>query len=102
MGHGPDEVRGTQTISQRLAEAAGEANSMCFEDTQVFSTKVYPLSPVEQKQLDDFMDENLKSQCVHPSKLLMASLVFFIKKKDGSLCLIQDYQKLNVITVKNS
>jgi len=32
----------------------------------------------------------------------MVSLVFFIKKKDGSLCLIQDYRKLNVMTIKNS
>jgi len=29
-------------------------------DSQAFSTKVYPLSPVEQKQLYDFLDENLK------------------------------------------
>ena len=28
--------------------------------------------------------------------------VFFVKKKEGSLCLVQDYQKLNEITVKNS
>jgi len=27
--------------------------------------------------------------------------VFFIKKKDGSLCLVQDYRALNAITVKN-
>jgi len=32
MGHGLEEVRATQTISQRLTEAAGEACSMCFED----------------------------------------------------------------------
>ena len=32
----------------------------------------------------------------------MASPIFFIKKKDGSLCLVQDYQKLNVMTVKNA
>ena len=31
----------------------------------------------------------------------MASLVFFIKKKDGSLQLVQDYQALNTIMVKN-
>ena len=31
----------------------------------------------------------------------MASPVFFIKKKDGSLQLVQDYQALNAITVKN-
>jgi len=31
----------------------------------------------------------------------MAALVFFIKKKDGSLQLVQDYQALNSMTVKN-
>ena len=28
--------------------------------------------------------------------------MFFVKKKEGSLCLVQDYQKLNEITIKNS
>ena len=46
-----------------------------------FSTKVYPISPVEQKELDDFLDENPSSGCIRPSKLLMASPVFFVKKK---------------------
>src|SRR6266536_4237312 len=31
----------------------------------------------------------------------MASPFFFIKKKDGRLCPVQDYRKLNLITVKN-
>jgi hypothetical protein len=31
----------------------------------------------------------------------MAAPCFFIKKKDGSLCLIRDYRTLNDITVKN-
>ena len=31
----------------------------------------------------------------------MSSPVFFIKKKDGSLQLVQDYQALNAITMKN-
>ncbi|KXN81019.1 hypothetical protein AN958_06356, partial [Leucoagaricus sp. SymC.cos] len=35
------------------------------------------------------------------SKSPMASLCFFIKKKDGSLRLVQDYQTLNAITIKN-
>src|SRR5882724_4333701 len=67
-----------------------------------FSTKVYPLSPVEQKQLDEFLDKNIKSQHIQQSKLPMASPIFFIKKKDGSLHLVQDYQKLNVMTIKNA
>jgi len=31
----------------------------------------------------------------------MATLVFFVKKKDGKLCLVQDYHALNAMTVKN-
>ena len=38
---------------------------------------------------------------IRPSKSLISSPVFFIKKKDGSLRLVQDYQALNAIMVKN-
>ena len=63
--------------------------------------KVYPLSPVEQKELDSFLEENLHTGQIHPSKFSMAAPVFFIKKKDGSLRLVQDYRALNSIMVKN-
>ena len=52
---------------------------------KLFSTKVYPISPVEQKELNDFLDENLSSSCICPLKSLIASLDFFVKKKDGKL-----------------
>jgi len=52
------------------------------------SSKVYPLSPVEQKELDSFLEENLCTGRIRPSKSPMAALVFFIKKKDGSLRLV--------------
>ena len=42
-------------------------------ETQPFSTKVYPMSPVEQKELDDFLEENLSSGRIHPSKSPMAN-----------------------------
>ena len=64
-----------------------------------FSTKLYPMSPSEQGELDKFLDENLKSGRICPSKSPMASPVFFIKKKDGSLRFVQDYRKLNEITI---
>jgi hypothetical protein len=63
--------------------------------------KVYPLSVTEQAELDNFLTENLKTGCIRPSKFPMASPVFFIKKKDGSLRLVQDYWMLNEMTVKN-
>ena len=65
------------------------------------SCKVYPLSPPKQKELDAFLKENLETGRIRPSKSLMSSPVFFIKKKDGSLQLVQDYQVLNAITIKN-
>jgi len=65
------------------------------------SSKVYLLSPLEQAELDAFLEENLCSGRIRPSKSPMAAPVFFIKKKDGSLCLVQDYRALNAVTVKN-
>ena len=47
--------------------------------------KVYPLSLNKKPELDAFLQENLKSGCIQPSKSPMASPIFFIKKKDGSL-----------------
>ncbi|KNZ74179.1 hypothetical protein J132_07613 [Termitomyces sp. J132] len=54
-------------------------------DSTPSSCKVYPLMPREQEELDTFLQENLDSSHIHPSKSPMASLVFFIKKKDGLL-----------------
>src|SRR5260221_6270891 len=70
--------------------------------TELPCSWTFPLSPAEQKELDDFLQENLTNGCICPSKSPMGAPVFFIKKKDGSLHLIQDYWKLNKITVKNS
>ena len=66
------------------------------------STKVYPLSLNEQMELDAFIEENLASGQICPLKSPMAAPVFFIKKKDGSLRLVQDYRVLNTKTVKNA
>ncbi len=63
--------------------------------------KVYPLNRNEQAELDKFLDENLLSRRIRPSKSPMASLFFFIKKKDGKLRPVQDYCKLNEMTIKN-
>ena len=63
--------------------------------------KVYPLSVKEQAELDTFLTENLETGRIRQSKSPMASPVFFIKKKDGSLRLVQDYRMLNAMTVKN-
>src|SRR5258708_3663606 len=70
--------------------------------TELPCSWMFPLSPAEQKELDDFLQENLANGHIHPSKSPMGAPVFFVKKKDGLLHLVQDYQKLNEIMVKNS
>ena len=65
------------------------------------SSKVYSLSPLKQEELDAFLEENLHTRQIRPSTFPIAAPVFFIKKKDGSLWLVQDYCALNTVTVKN-
>jgi hypothetical protein len=63
--------------------------------------KVYLLSVKEQAELDVFLTKNLETGRIQQSKSPMALPVFFIKKKDGSLWLVQDYRMLNEMMVKN-
>ena len=70
-------------------------------DSKPANCKVYPISPIEQKELDAFIEEGLATGRIRPSKSPMASPVFFVKKKDGGLRFVQDYRALNAMTVKN-
>ncbi len=48
---------------------------------------------MNKRELDKFLDENLSSGRIWPSKSPMASPFFFVKKKDGKLRPVQDYCK---------
>jgi hypothetical protein len=47
--------------------------------------KNYNLTLAEQIELDKFLKENLKKGYIRPSQSPMASLFFFVSKKDGKL-----------------
>jgi hypothetical protein len=70
-------------------------------DAKLANCKVYPISPLEQKELNAFISVGLSTGRIRPSKSPMASPVFFIKKKDGALRFVQDYRALNTMTMKN-
>ena len=53
--------------------------------------KIYPLTVAEQRQLDDYIKENLEKGYIQPSKSQYLSPFFFIGKKDGKLCPVVDY-----------
>ena len=55
------------------------------------SSQVYSLFLVEQRELNIFLEENLWTRCIGPSKSLIVALVFFIKKKNSFFHLVQDY-----------
>jgi hypothetical protein len=63
--------------------------------------KVYPMTLTEQMEMDAFLEEALATGHIRQSKSPLGAPVFFIKKKDGKLCFVQDYWALNAITRKN-
>jgi len=65
--------------------------------------KVYPLTPTEQKKLNEFLNDNLQKGYIRPLKSPMASPFFFVLKKDAdALWTCQDYQYLNDGIIKNN
>ena len=62
---------------------------------------IYPISPKERGALKEFLDENLRKGYIQKSNSEYAAPFFFAKKKDGGLRPIQDYRKLNKITIKD-
>jgi hypothetical protein len=53
--------------------------------------KVYLMTLTEQTEMDAFLEEALATGRIRQSKSPLGAPVFFIKKKDGKLCFVQDY-----------
>src|SRR5712671_2672157 len=56
---------------------------------------------MEQGELKAFLKEHLGRGTIQPSKSPYAAAFFFIKKKNGKLRPVQDYQPINKWTIKN-
>jgi hypothetical protein len=95
------EVFKKQTFDQLPLRRPWDHAIELIPNSKMMDCKIYPLNPTEQKQLDEFLKEQLETGRIQSSKSPMASPFFSVKKKDGSLRLVQDYQKLNEITIKN-
>ncbi|KIK72617.1 hypothetical protein PAXRUDRAFT_21777 [Paxillus rubicundulus Ve08.2h10] len=62
---------------------------------------IYSLSTTELDSLRAFLDEHLANGFIRPSSSAHATLVLFVRKKDGSLRLCVDFRGLNKITKKD-
>ncbi|EJF59701.1 hypothetical protein DICSQDRAFT_64498, partial [Dichomitus squalens LYAD-421 SS1] len=64
-------------------------------------SKLAKLYPLEQNLLVAWITEQEGKGYIHMSKSPTAVSVFFVRKKDGSLRLVQDYRALNTVTKKD-
>ena len=63
--------------------------------------RLLPLTQEENAEMHKFVQEHLKRGTIHVSKSPYAANFFFVKKKDGKLQPVQDYQPINKWTKKN-
>ena len=71
------------------------------ETPRELNAKAYAMTIKEEEALNQWLDEQLKVGLIKESKSRYAAPCFYIPKKDGSLWLVQDYWKLNQVTIKD-
>ena len=64
--------------------------------------QLIPILPEEQKEVSEFINEQLAKGYICLSKSEQTSLIFFLPKKDGRKQIVQDYRYLNEHTVRNN
>ena len=65
------------------------------------NVKAYVMTLKEEEALNQWLDKQLKAGLIVESKSRYVAPCFYITKKDGSLRLVQDYRKLNQVTIKD-
>jgi len=71
------------------------------EAPKELNAKAYAMTLKEEEALNQWLDKQLKARLIVESKSRYAVSCFYISKKDGSLWLVQDYRKLNQVTIKD-
>ena len=71
------------------------------EAPKELNAKAYAMALKEEEVLNQWLDEQLKAGLIVESKSRYAAPCFYIPKKDSSLQLVQDYRKLNQVTIKD-
>ena len=72
-----------------------------LDDKQPPYSPIYSLGPVKLEILKTYIEANLASGFIRPSKSPTGAPILFVRKKDGSLHLCIDYWGLNNRTIKN-
>ena len=64
--------------------------------------RIYPLSKDKRKEIQKFVDDQLRKEYIRLSKSPQTLPVFFVNKKDGKKRIVMDYHSLNEQTIKNN
>jgi len=68
---------------------------------EAIDCKVYPMNRIEDEAVKKFLHDELEKGYIRESKSPFASSFFFVRKKDGKLRPVQDYRKINAVTIRN-
>ena len=71
------------------------------EALKELNAKTYAMTLKKEEALNQQLDEQLKAGLIVELKSRHAVSCFYITKKDSSLWLVQDYRKLNQVTIKD-
>ena len=71
------------------------------EAPKELNAKAYAMTLKEEESLNQWLNEQLKASLIVESKSRYAAPCFYIPKKDSLLWLVQDYRKLNQVTIKD-
>ncbi len=97
----------TDVFSPKLAVELSEHTGIndhaieLVDDWQPPYGPIYSLGPVELETLKAYIENNLASGFIRPSKFPAGAPILFDKKPDGSVKLCLDYQGLNNLIIKN-
>ena len=70
-------------------------------EAETISRYPYRMTTQELSALRLQLEDLLAKGCIRLSVSPWGAPVFFVKKKDGSLCLCINYRELNKVTIKN-
>jgi hypothetical protein len=93
----------SETAAKRFPPARPEDHAIKLKPDapQTINCKVYPLTHVEREAMAKFLKENEALRYIEKTDSPWSTPWFFIKKKDGTLCPIQDYREVNKWTIQD-
>ena len=71
------------------------------EAPKKLNVKAYAMTSKEKEALNQWLDEQLKAGLIVELKSRYMAPYFYISKENSSLWLVQDYRKLNQVTIKD-